>query len=639
VKTPSADPIAQAAGVARSRWLEPAALIVIVAVAVGLRFWAIGFGFPERVRPDEQYFVQCIQRFDRLETLDPDWYYYPSFYMYLNLAVWRGYTLYHFFRGDYEVPDARRGQPASYGLDRIRADRAAGWPNSEFLLGRCLTACFGVAIVLVAYGLTRRFYGRKAATAAAFLLAINGLHTLNSHFYKSDIATTFFTLAALGCMARYIQERRLGWNLGAAIMTGLATSTNYYGGFLLLPLLVSQFMAHCSALSLQPSAFSQAGSLCYPEEAEGQRRQAGEEKGGGPAELTTDNRQLITDNPKSEIQNPKFKAVLGALLKGLVRWETYAMPAIALAAFVVTSPYCFIRWAEFLNVFHRMVFADRQSLYDTLVKVINFDDFGFQQSPLIYSVRFCLRHSMGFVLGFVSVAGLVFLAVRRRAVGWLLLLFFVVHFFMTASGKAIFMRYYLSLVPILTIGAGVLLSWAVRRLVPGRWRTQDAVLVVALAVCGFESLWCSVQQNRLLAREDTRVEAREWLAKNLPAGALVGTPVDWWKDFYPYGKPTLPAGCRYLAVAPADVRAKRVRYLVVDDLLLRLYSPPERRDWPSWLASNARLLFEVTPYDRPVEEIRARYDQLDAFYVPVARFGGIVRPGPRIRVYEVRSLP
>jgi len=567
-----------------ARWLEPAAVIVIVALAIGLRFLGIEFGFPERVRPDEQYFVNAVRRFDSYNTLDPDWFYYPSLYMYINLAVWRGYALVQLLAGHYQPPQ---------GLDRLRARS----PDAEFLLGRCVTACFGVATVVIAYLLARRFYGRKAAATAAFLLAINGLHTLNSHFYKSDVATTFFTVAALGCMARYVQDRRVGWNVGAAVCSGLAASTNYYGGFLLAPLVVSQFMA------------------LYRKE-----------------NVAVEGQTWLSGLP----------APGRAIARGMVRWETYAMPAIALAVLAATSPYCFIRWKDFLDAFHRMLFADRQSLYDTLVRVVQFDDYGFQTSPLAYSLLFCWRYSTGLLLGVVSVVGLVFLAVRGKAVGRLLLLFFAVHFAMTASGKAVFMRYYLSLIPVMTIAAGALFSWTIQRRWPGDAAKQNLILAVALIVCGFMSLWVSVRQDRLLARKDTRVEAREWLAANLPPSAVVGTPVDWWGNYYPYGKPTLPVGCTYVPVAPEQVRAKGIRYVVVDESLLRLYSPPDRPQWSAWLSTNAKLLFEVSPYPSPSPTGKppvVSYDQLDAFYTPVAGFAAVTRPGPRIRLYEVSPAP
>ena len=602
-----------------TKWLEPSVLAVIVIAAIMLRFWGIRFGFPEHVRPDEQYYVNAVQRCDRLNTLDPDWFYYPAFYTYINLAVWRGYTLYQFFRGNYRVPDVTRRQSPDYGLEQIRARS----PDIEFLLGRWVTAVFGIGTVLVVYAMTRRFYGRKAAVAAAFLLAINSLHTLNSHFYKSDVATTFFTMAALSCMARHIQEQRgtgilpvsasrrgacsTGWNLGAAICSGLATSTNYYGGFLLAPLMVSQFMARYESHPLEPARSDAA-----------ERQRSPLTTVGAIAEATG-----------------------RAIAKGVARWETYAMPTITLAVFVVASPYCFIRWTAFLDAFHRMLFTDRQSLYDTLVRVIAFDDYGFQRSSLAYSVLFCYRYSMGLLLGLVSVGGLVFLATRRRAVGWLLLLFFAVHFLMTASGKAIFMRYYLSLVPILTIATGALLSWAVQRVASDRPDKQNLFLAATLILCGLGSFWASVQQDRLLAHKDTRVEAREWLARNLPPNAVVGTPVDWWGNCYPYGKPALPGGRGYVAVRPDQVRSSDIRYLVVDDSLLRLYSPPERPAWSSWLPANAKPLFEVSPYrdaSAPTKN-QARYDQLDAFYLPIAGFKSITRPGPRIRIYEVRPTP
>lgn len=564
----------------RPQWLEPAAPVVIIALAIVLRFWGIGFGFPEHVRPDEQYFVGAVQRFDRQATLDPDWFYYPSLYMYINLAVWRGYVLWQLVRGNYTVPNPALGQPPYFGLEQLRARS----PDIDYLLGRCVTAAFGVATVVLVYFFARRFFGRKAAVAAGLLLAVNSLHTLNSHFYKSDVATTFFTVAALACMARYVQARQTRWNVGAAIGTGLATATNYYGGFLAVPLAASQFMARY-------------------------------------------------ENQKSVLD--AARATGRAILEGLICWQTYAMAALALAVFVAASPYCFIRWTDFLSAFHRMLFADRQTLYDTMVRVVGFRDFGFQGSPLLYSVRFCYVYSMGFALAVVAACGLIYLAVRGRATGWLLLMFFAVHFFMTASGKAIFMRYYLSLIPVLTIAAGALLSSAAQKQARKKVGRQNVLLAVALFICGAECFSTSKQQDRLLVQKDTRVEAREWLAKNLPPNTIVGTPVDWWGNYYPYGKPTLPAKCFYVPVRPDEVRDRGIRYVLVDSSHLRLYSPLERPEWTFWLSKNAKLIYEVTPNRMPTEKSFLLYDQLDAFYVPVDGFTNLAIPGPQIRVYQV----
>jgi len=563
-----------------SHRLTAYATFLILALAVALRFWAIDFGFPERVRPDEQYFVHAIQRFDEAATLDPAWYYYPSFYMYLNLAVWRAWTLAQLFQGDYTPPK---------GLARLR-DRA---PNIEFLIGRIVTALFGAATVLVVWSLARRHYGRRAAVAAAFLLAVNAPHVLNSHFYKSDIATTFFTMAALLCLARYVEERRPRWNLAAAVLTGLAASTNYYGGFLLVPLAAAQFLAHGRPVAPDAGGRSIGGRI-----------------------------------------GARLIEALRAIGAGLADWTTWAMPVLALATFVLTAPHLLLQWEAFLDTFHRMLFSDRQSLYDTMVRVVDYEEYGFQGGAWVYSVRFGLRYAMGGLLALASIAGLVHLALRRRAVDWLLLIFFLVHFVMMSSGRAMFLRYYLSLIPILAIGAGALLAWAVERSVAGpRWR--NAALIAGLLVLGGESLWTSVRQDRLLAREDTRVTARAWLAANLPRGAFVGTPMDWWGNYYPYGKPTLPPGSQYAAVRPEHVRGRNVRYLLIEDSPLRLYSPPERPEWREWLRRNAALVFEVSPYDPEEQWTEPVYDQLDAFYLPIARFRGIERPGPRISVYSV----
>jgi hypothetical protein len=601
---------------------EPALILVIAALALGLRFWGIGFGLPEHVRPDEQYFVQAVRHFDTAATLDPQWYYYPSLYMYINLAVWRGYTIIKFFQGAYTPPDSRLNQPPAYGLEQLRG-RA---PNMEWLLGRFVTAMFGAATVFIVYILARRHYGVRAAIAAGALLAINGVHVLKSHFYKNDIATTFFTMLALLCMMRLVDgalpsgratadDRSLPhgrasawsgtrWDLGAAVATGLATSTNYYGGFLLVPLVVSQFLAQFE----RPTS------------------------GVGPNERLPFESAALW-----------FGAIFRAIGRALLRWETWAMPAVALAVFAATSPYVFIKWPDFLNTFHRMMFADRQALYKTMVDVLHFDDYGFQKGSWLYSLRFNLRYSMGMLLALLSTAGLVHLSIRRRAADWVLLIFVAVHFVMIASGQAVFMRYWLSLVPILAIAAGAVAAGAIERFVPDRPGLRNAVLALAVLIFGFESGWSAVQQDRLLAREDTRVAARAWLAdKSKFPGAIVGTPVDWWGNFYPYGKPTLTPPSQYLPVKPDEVRARGIRYILIEDSPLRLYSPPSRPEWDAWLANNATLLQEFSPYNastqRPDREggIEPVYDQLDAFYLPIARFKGIARPGPRIRIFGVK---
>jgi hypothetical protein len=225
-------------------------------------------------------------------------------------------------------------------------------------------------------------------------------------------------------------------------------------------------------------------------------------------------------------------------------------------------------------------------------------------------------------------------------VDWILVVFFLVHFFMIATGKAVFMRYYLSLVPILVIAAAALIVRVAERLVPDRTRRQVPVVAILTVVCGFQGSWVSVRQDALLSRTDTRVEARRWMEQNLPGGTRVGVPTDWWTrtqwEFYSYGKPSIPPGSRYQAVRPEQVRSSGVEYVLVDESPLLLYSPPERRAWSDWLARNAVQVAEFDPFTKPLDEVRAVYDQLDAFYVPVARFSGVRRPGPRIRVYRLK---
>ncbi len=113
--------------------------------------------------------------------------------------------------------------------------------------------------------------------------------------------------------------------------------------------------------------------------------------------------------------------------------------------------------------------------------------------------------------------------------------------------------------------------------------------------------------------------------------------MDWWGDYYPYGKPNLPPGSRYVPVKPQDVRPRGIRFVLLDESELRLYS--NHPDWTRWANTNGRLQFEVSPYAKPYWKGPILYDQLDAFYLPLNRFDLFARPGPGIRIFEVIPPP
>jgi 4-amino-4-deoxy-L-arabinose transferase-like glycosyltransferase len=532
---------------------EIALLIVVLLLAASMRFWGIRFGLPGLYRPDEEYFRNAVMVIDR-GNYNPHFFYYPSFYMYFNVVVWRLYVFLQILLGNYTPPQQ---------ITQFMSQH----PNILYIMGRYVSAVFGTATVLLVFLIGRRFYSPATGLLGAFILAVNPVHTLNSHFFKSDVATVFFILLALLFMLHYVDNGRRKHFIWASIFSGVAFSTNYYGGFLLIPLLATKgFHALHRRKRLWP------------------------------------------------------------LLR---EYDTVVAPLIVIVVFLLLSPYIFLDYHEFLYHFNRMLFCDRVNLYNTMV-ANGFSDYSFQK-PLLYSLRFSLRYAMGIVPAVLSIASIIFLLVRRRPFDLCLVLFVLVYFFFINTGKAVFIRYYLGIVPLLSLFVAEMVIATWRRFFRERGAIGIILSCVIVVLIVAEPVYTTIKQNELLSQPDTRTLAAEWIAKNITAGSQIAVPLE-----YRYGKPSLENGCAYVALGNTldDLRRRGVKYVLIDEHFLRLYSPAPSSRVAEELTQKATLLKRFSFDDKGNSE--PVYDQLDAFYVPVGRFSGVKRPGPKISIYQLK---
>jgi len=106
---------------------------------------------------------------------------------------------------------------------------------------RLVTAGLGIAAVLFAYLLFRRWFGVGMGVVAACVLAVMRYHLTFSRFGMQGIATPAFELAALYFLDRALAERKVSdfaW-LGLTIGFGLA----FYFAFRLFPIVLALFLA------------------------------------------------------------------------------------------------------------------------------------------------------------------------------------------------------------------------------------------------------------------------------------------------------------------------------------------------------------------------------------------------------------
>lgn len=250
----------------------------------------------------------------------------------------------------------------------------------------------------------------------------------------------------------------------------------------------------------------------------------------------------------------------------------------------------------------------------------------------IYHLRYSLPYGLGIPVLVASVPGAVLLALRHRRAAWILAAFAVPFFLAVGSGRTVFFRYVLPLLPLACVAAAIAIRALADRVAPAIGaRAAVATAVVAVAIAAVP-LRTSITLDRLLARTDTRVLAAEWLGERLRADDTL------YDAGGAYAKLELGRTAfhewRY---DPATNRFVNAGDRTPDWLVLYDYAAPLRHyasTDPRVLAlakERYSLAFEVTGIHDNADAV---FDRDDAFFLPMAGFRGVERPGPEISIYR-----
>lgn len=208
----------------RARVTAAAALAAVLVLALALRLKGITWGLPYSfVNADESVVVPIGAQVAR-GHLDPGFFFYPSFFFYLLGALYLAATPVLWL--------VKHADPLT-----LRAFTIDQGPY--FLLGRLLSGAFGTAAVYLLYRLGRASFGRVTGLLAAVFLAVSPLAVAYSHMAVTDMAATSLALLALLLLYLAAQGRGRRWLLAGAVAAGLATSTKYNLGMLVLPATVA----------------------------------------------------------------------------------------------------------------------------------------------------------------------------------------------------------------------------------------------------------------------------------------------------------------------------------------------------------------------------------------------------------------
>lgn len=208
----------------RSLGWPTVALVGLLALAAALRLHGITWGLPYAfVNPDEATVVQRAFHV-AVENPNPQFFYYPSFFFYLLAGVYWLVSPLTALMGDGWL-----ARPGGLVVD----------PAPFYLIGRLVAVMFGVAGVFLVYLLGRAAFGVWTGLLAAAFAAVEPLHVKYSHLAVTDVPATTLSLLSLLFLLRAAQGRGTGWLTAGAVMAGVATSTKYNLGMLVLPATVA----------------------------------------------------------------------------------------------------------------------------------------------------------------------------------------------------------------------------------------------------------------------------------------------------------------------------------------------------------------------------------------------------------------
>jgi 4-amino-4-deoxy-L-arabinose transferase-like glycosyltransferase len=259
------------------------------------------------------------------------------------------------------------------------------------------------------------------------------------------------------------------------------------------------------------------------------------------------------------------------------------------------------------------------------------------ESGWIRHLRLSLRYGVGLPMLVAGIAGMVTILVRTPAVGAVLFAFPLAYYAVAASMRNVFFRYAIPVVPFLCLAAASLTCLVAARLVaawPGRLSTRWSVAapwLLAAAVVAPSAV--SVYKfDRIIARTDNRVVVARWFEQHVPAGSSV-----------------LQSGSQY-GLAQLDPRLDYREWTWNKSRSVFMVNDRPATGRPDWILVQESPLPSAT---QPIvtEMLRQDYtfvqtfvalsldgdhvfDPQDAFFVPLAGFEGVERPGPNFAVYK-----
>lgn len=200
--------------------------VLVFAAALLLRLALVRLGLPYAAHPDEAQLLHRGIQMLKTGDLNPAYFNYPSFPMYVHMGVAASSFL------------TLIGEGAVKSLEQIQTmlDTGLKWqrvPEVMILRGRMLSAGLGALGALGTFLVGARLFNARVGTLAGLFVAFAVVHVNATRFIATDAFATATTAFAVYAAVRILQEGRLGDYALAGALVGLSAASKYNAGVIL----------------------------------------------------------------------------------------------------------------------------------------------------------------------------------------------------------------------------------------------------------------------------------------------------------------------------------------------------------------------------------------------------------------------
>jgi 4-amino-4-deoxy-L-arabinose transferase-like glycosyltransferase len=219
-----------------------ALLVAVVIVALALRFVGLGWGRPFVYHPDEWLIANPALDMVRTGSWNPHSFTYPSGLVYVERLI---VAIMHQLDSSVPLTTGNVTLPEQFPY---------------LYAGRAFVAVTGAAMALPTYLAGRCISNDVGGLAAAVATAVAPVGVTNAHYLTTDVPTATLAAVTLWLSLRGLAGGRR-WLIAAGFVAGLAASTKYNGGLVVIVPLVVLLSSSPPRERLRKATLSTAGLI------------------------------------------------------------------------------------------------------------------------------------------------------------------------------------------------------------------------------------------------------------------------------------------------------------------------------------------------------------------------------------------